>query len=73
MSYTILHKREEKTLSALKLEVKGLKKVFGETEVLHGISFTVESGKALGLLGRNGAGKTTLLKLLLEQLSFQSK
>ena len=50
MSYTILHKREEKTLSALKLEVKGLKKVFGETEVLHGISFTVESGKALGLL-----------------------
>ena len=49
MSYIILHKREEKTLSALKLEVKGLKKVFGETEVLHGISFTVESGKALGL------------------------
>ena len=49
-------------MSALKLEVKGLKKVFGETEVLHGISFTVESGKALGLLGRNGAGKTTTLQ-----------
>lgn len=47
-------------MSALKLEVKSLKKVFGETEVLHGISFTVESGKALGLLGRNGAGKADL-------------
>ena len=66
MSYTILHKREEKTLSALKLEVKGLKKVFGETEVLHGISFTVESGKALGLLGRNGAGKTTTIRILMD-------
>ena len=61
MSYTILHKREEKTLSALKLEVKGLKKVFGETEVLHGISFTVESGKALGLLGRNGADRKSVV------------
>ena len=66
MSYIILHKREEKTLSALKLEVKGLKKVFGETEVLHGISFTVESGKALGLLGRNGAGKTTTIRILMD-------
>ena len=66
MSYTILYKREEKTLSALKLEVKGLKKVFGETEVLHGISFTVESGKALGLLGRNGAGKTTTIRILMD-------
>ena len=34
----------------MKLEVKGLRKSFGETEVLHSISFTVESGKALGLL-----------------------
>ena len=66
MSYIILHKGEEKTLSALKLEVKGLKKVFGETEVLHGISFTVESGKALGLLGRNGAGKTTTIRILMD-------
>ena len=45
----------------MKLEVKQLRKNFGEIEVLHGISFAVESGKALGLLGRNGAGKTTTI------------
>ena len=40
----------------MKLEVKNITKSFGETNVLKGISFSVESGKALGLLGRNGAG-----------------
>lgn len=49
----------------MKLEVSGLKKSFGETEVLHGISFSVESGKALGLLGRNGAGKTTTIRIIM--------
>ena len=50
----------------MKLEVRNLKKVFGENEVLHGISFTVESGSALGLLGRNGAGKTTTIRILMD-------
>ena len=49
----------------MKLVVEGLKKSFGETEVLHGISFHVESGSALGLLGRNGAGKTTTIRILM--------
>lgn len=49
----------------MRLEVKDLVKSFGETEVLHGISFQVESGKALGLLGRNGAGKTTTIRILM--------
>ena len=49
----------------MKLEVKGLRKSFGETEVLHSISFSVESGKALGLLGRNGAGKTTTIRIIM--------
>lgn len=49
----------------MKLEVKNLEKSFGEKEVLHGISFKVESGKALGLLGRNGAGKTTTIRILM--------
>ena len=48
----------------MKLEVKNIRKAFGDIEVLHGISFSVESGSALGLLGRNGAGKTTFIKLL---------
>ncbi len=49
----------------MKLEVKDLKKSFGENEVLHGVSFSVESGRALGLLGRNGAGKTTTIRILM--------
>ncbi|MCI8549047.1 MAG: ATP-binding cassette domain-containing protein [Lachnospiraceae bacterium] len=50
----------------MKLEVKEIRKSFGDTEVLHGISFQVESGKALGLLGRNGAGKTTTIRVLMD-------
>lgn len=50
----------------MKLEVKDLRKSFEETEVLHGISFSVQSGKALGLLGRNGAGKTTTIRILMD-------
>lgn len=50
----------------MKLEARDLTKKFGEKEVLHGISFSVESGKALGLLGRNGAGKTTTIRILMD-------
>ena len=38
------------------LELKNIDKSFGEKEVLKGVSFTAEGGKAFGLLGRNGAG-----------------
>ena len=50
----------------MKLEVKNIRKSFSGNEVLHGISFSVESGKALGLLGRNGAGKTTTIRILVD-------
>lgn len=50
----------------MKLEVKNLKKSFDGNEVLHGISFSLTSGKALGLLGRNGAGKTTTIRILMD-------
>lgn len=50
----------------MKIEVKNLRKSFSGKEVLHGISFSVESGKALGLLGRNGAGKTTTIRILMD-------
>ncbi|HKM04797.1 MAG TPA: ATP-binding cassette domain-containing protein [Lachnospiraceae bacterium] len=50
----------------MKLELKEIKKSFGEKEILHGISFSVESGRALGLLGRNGAGKTTSIRILMD-------
>ena len=50
----------------MRLEVKNITKSFGEKEILKGISFSVESGKALGLLGRNGAGKTTTTRILMD-------
>ena len=48
------------------LEIQNLHKSFDGNEVLHGISFSVKSGKALGLLGRNGAGKSTTIRILMD-------
>lgn len=50
----------------MNLEVKDLHKSFEGTEVLHGVSFSISSGKALGLLGRNGAGKTTTIRIMMD-------
>lgn len=50
----------------MKLEVKDITKSFSDKQVLHGISFEVQSGRALGLLGRNGAGKTTTIRILMD-------
>lgn len=46
------------------LEVKGLKKTFGNTEVLKDVNFELEQGKALAIIGSSGSGKTTLLRCL---------
>lgn len=56
----------------MKLEVRNLYKSFGPKAVLKGISFTAESGKALGLLGRNGAGKTTAIRIMMGVLPADS-
>ena len=56
----------------MKLEVRDLYKSFGPKEVLKGISFTAESGRALGLLGRNGAGKTTAIRIMMGVLPADS-
>lgn len=50
----------------MKLEIKDIRKSFGEREILHGISFEVVSGKAMGFLGRNGAGKSTTIRCLMD-------
>jgi ABC-2 type transport system ATP-binding protein len=44
--------------------VRGLRKSYGDHEVLHGIEFTIEPGEVFGLLGPNGAGKTTTVEIL---------
>ena len=42
------------------LRVEDLSAGYGEARVIHGLSFALEDGQSLALLGRNGVGKTTL-------------
>ena len=46
------------------LEVKNIQKDFGKTKVLKGISFSLEEGQVLAIIGSSGSGKTTLLRCL---------
>ena len=46
------------------LEVNNIQKSFGKTEVLKGISFSLEKGEVLSIIGSSGSGKTTLLRCL---------
>ncbi|MBG6084908.1 ATP-binding cassette domain-containing protein [Zhihengliuella flava] len=46
------------------VEVAGLTKKYGKTEVLGGIDFAIQENTITGLLGRNGAGKTTIMSIL---------
>jgi len=48
----------------LEIAVSGIQKYYGANEVLRDITFEVNQGEIVGLLGRNGTGKTTLFKIL---------
>jgi ribose transport system ATP-binding protein len=48
----------------MKIEFDHIFKSFGKTEVLHDVSFSVQDGQILALLGENGAGKSTLMNIL---------
>ena len=51
--------------SAPPIQVKTLRKSFGEQKVLDGIDFEVEAGKTLSVLGQSGTGKSVLLKIII--------
>lgn len=52
------------TKNTVAVEVRGLRKDFGEVQALKGVDLSIERGQIFGLLGPNGAGKTTLIRLL---------
>lgn len=54
------------------IEIKEIRKSFGEKKVLDGIGLNIEKGEIFGLLAPSGAGKTTLIKILTGQLEADS-
>lgn len=70
MSELLQHSRNAKAQSdEVCLKVDALEAWYGESHVLHGISFDVKRGEVVTLLGRNGAGKTTTLRAIMGILS----
>ena len=51
------------------LEIKNMKKSFGDMEVLRGVDIKVEKGDVVTVIGPSGSGKTTLLRLSLINIS----
>ncbi|MBR9989538.1 MAG: ABC-F family ATP-binding cassette domain-containing protein [Gemmatimonadetes bacterium] len=51
------------------LKIKGVKKAFGDNEVLHGVDLQVQRGDRLVIMGPNGIGKSTLLKIVMGELA----
>jgi len=54
------------------LEIEGISKSYGDLKVLENITFKVDKGEKIAIIGSNGAGKTTLLEILMEQLPADS-
>ena len=60
-----LRKPAEAAAAAPLLAVRDLQAWYGESHILHGVTFDVAQGEVVTLLGRNGAGKTTTLKSIM--------
>lgn len=54
------------------LKVENVSKSFDNKKIINDVSFSVESGKIVGLLGKNGSGKTTILKMINDLLTIDS-
>ena len=54
------------------IEARELRKYFGKTKAVDGISFTIEEGEIFGFLGQNGAGKSTTIRCMMDFIRPQS-
>jgi branched-chain amino acid transport system ATP-binding protein len=54
------------------LKVEGLQAWYGESHVLHGMTFDIQAGEVVTLLGRNGVGKTTTMRSLMGMVAKRS-
>jgi ATPase subunit of ABC transporter with duplicated ATPase domains len=50
------------------IKIENLKKSFGEKEIFENLSFVLNEGEKIGLIGKNGSGKTTLLKIIIGEI-----
>jgi ATPase subunit of ABC transporter with duplicated ATPase domains len=66
--YPVFQFKQSRPSGKQALSVEGVKKSFGELEVLHGVDLEVRRGDRLAIIGPNGIGKSTLLKIAVGEL-----
>src|SRR3954447_16288739 len=60
----LLRRDAKALLRGLSLTIRGLRKSFGDNEVLRGVDLHIPAGQSVAIVGRSGCGKSTLLRLI---------